>query len=46
MNVNSEVQSMWKEVVVTCFKILPQHFHGGIGKGTRSLSLLPVSGRD
>jgi hypothetical protein len=25
----NELETMWKEVVVTCLKILPQHLPGG-----------------
>jgi hypothetical protein len=29
MIVNDELERMWKEVVVACFKVLPQHLPEG-----------------
>jgi hypothetical protein len=34
MVANNQQGRMWKEAVMASFKVLPQHFHGGLSKTT------------
>jgi hypothetical protein len=50
MSVNDELIRIWKEVVVSCFKVLSRNFHEEIGKlrklSVRIVGILPRFGPD